>query len=107
MWEGNLDRLVRLLKHHDLLEKTVINATPWATFDKHGQPATSSSEMTPDMFNPVAEELWDLAETRGIKVARLSRDMAIADPDHKWGPAYFHYIPETYKAQIETITSMM
>lgn len=107
VWEGNLNRFVRLLEQTELLDKTVINATPWATHDKHGNEFTIDTPLSAKWWNHHVEDYLALAQSRGIKVARLNPDMAIADPDHKWGPAYYHYIPETYKAQLETISALI
>ncbi|MFK0083922.1 DUF6270 domain-containing protein [Glutamicibacter sp. NPDC090743] len=106
LWAWALGKLVKSLERNGLLEKIVINATPWATRDTSGKLFQSRSSLSPDWFNSNVEKYWRLAEDAGIKVARINQELAIADPNHKWGPAYFHYAPETYKAQLEAISTI-
>ena len=106
-WSWALDKFIALLERLNLKEKVVINATPWAILDTDGNPAKSESTSTPEWFNEQVESYWALAESRGIRVARVPQEKAIADPNHKWGPAYFHYAPETYRAQLDAITAVL
>lgn len=108
LWGDNVEQFRDDLKKLGLLEKTVINATPWAVEDKNGQPTYfESAPFTAQEFNEIVTDYWDYLEFLGVKVARVSLEDAIADPDHKWGPAYFHYVPETHKAQLDAITSLI
>lgn len=106
-WEWALGKFVETLNSLDLLDRVVVNATPWATHDSSGRPARSESTMTPDWFNPRIVRYWDAAEQHGFKVARVDPIDAVADPGHKWGPAYFHYDSRTYQAQLEAITALI
>lgn len=106
-WLWALDKWVGLLDELGLRDKTVVNATPWASVDKHGDAFVSDSSMSAEWFNSNVTAYWDAIEQAGIKVARVDPADAIADPDHKWGPAYFHYVPETYRAQLRAITSLL
>lgn len=106
-WCWALGRFLATLESLNLKEKVIVNATPWAIADKHGQPPKSSSAMRPKWFNREIQRYWQAIERAGIKVAQVSQDDAIADPDHKWGPAYFHYVSETYRAQLNAITQLL
>lgn len=106
-WTWGLYKFVDTLRATDLRGKVVINATPWATVNQKGERMESDSSMTPEWFNENVLRYWDAAETEGIKVARVSHQDAIADTEHKWGPAYFHYVPETYRAQLRAITELL
>lgn len=108
LWSQALDEFVETLKEHGLQDKIIVNGTPWAVRDKHGEPAQyPSAGMEPEWFNDTIAQYWEKIEAHGIPIARVEQDIAVADPDHKWGPAYFHYIPETYKAQLEAITALI
>lgn len=105
LWSQALEHFVALLKDTGLQDKIVVNGTPWALHDKHGQKAYfPKTGIEPEWFNTTIEQYWQLIEAHDIPVARIKQEHAIADPDHKWGPAYLHYIPETYQAQLEAIT---
>lgn len=106
-WLRALEKFVNLLNTTSLKEKTVINATPWATVDKEGKPAVSDSSLSPEWFNQSVRRYWDAAERAGIKVAYVEPKDAISDPNHKWGPAYFHYAAHTYHAQLKAIQNVM
>jgi hypothetical protein len=106
-WMWALDRHVELLTELNLKERTVVNATPRAFVDRQGNPAESDSTMSPEWFNSGIQRYWDAIADKGIKVARVPQNEAIADPEHKWGPAYFHYVNETYRAQLDAITSLV
>lgn len=106
-WTWSLYRFVDTLRETDLRGKVVINATPWATVNQKGERMESDSTMTPEWFNENVQRYWEAAEKEGIKVARVSQEQAIADTEHKWGPAYFHYVPETYRAQLGAITELL
>lgn len=106
-WSWALEKFVSLIESLNIKDKVVINATPWAMKNAAGEKFQSSSKSSPEWFNNNVSIYWELAESAGIKVARVAQEKAIADPDHKWGPAYFHYVPETYKAQLEAITSIL
>jgi|SRR5690625_335011 len=106
LWANALTKFVATLRKTGLLAKTVVNATPWAIEDKTGQQTNyPNAGMTPRFFNQTVQAYWDLIEEQGITVARVHQVDAIADPDHKWGPAYFHYAKPTYIAQLEALSA--
>lgn len=107
LWEQALQQFVALLRETGLDDKIVVNGTPWALLDKHDDTADyPDAGFEPDWFNKTVQPYWARIEYHGIPVARIAQHDAIADPDHKWGPAYFHYVPETYQAQLEAITAL-
>lgn len=106
-WTWALYKFVDTLRSTDLRGKVVINATPWATVNQKGERMEADSTMTPEWFNDNVLRYWDAAEKEGIKVARVGQEDAVADTEHKWGPAYFHYVPETYRAQLRAITALL
>lgn len=106
-WEWAFAKFQETLDQLKLRDHTIVNATPWAQYNKHGDRTQSDSDMTPEWFNGNVERYWRAIEDAGIKVARIPQAGAIADPDHQWGPAYFHYVPGTYRTQLEAITALV
>jgi|SRR5690625_1094051 len=107
LWSAALEEFVSTLKVNGLYDKIIVNGTPWALLDKHDNKADyPDAGFSPEWFNETVQPYWALAEYHGITVARISQHKAIADPDHQWGPAYFHYVPSTYEAQLEAITAI-
>lgn len=107
LWNAALEQLVAVLRNTGLDDKIVVNATPWAILDKHGDKTYyPDAGVEPEWFNETVRAYWARIEYHSIPVARVSEQDAIADPDHKWGPAYFHYVPATYTAQLEAINQL-
>lgn len=107
LWEKALGDFVAVLEETGTLDKVVVNATPWALIDNHGRPTDyPSTRIDPRWFNQTAEQYYSLIEDRRISVARVDQADAVADSDHKWGPAYFHYVPSTYRSQLDLITAL-
>src|SRR5699024_2178203 len=108
IWEAALQQFVAPLKNTALHNKIVVNGTPWPLLDKHGDEAHyPTAGFSPEWFNETVQQYWAKIEYHGIPVARVSQHDAIADPDQKWGPDYFHYVPETYQAQLEAIEQLL
>lgn len=100
LWKIALESFVNLLRDNGLLDRTLINATPWAT---HAAVPASASRWNPVDFNASVLRYWEQAAEAGIQVVRIPSKEVVADPSHKWGPAYFHYRPQTYKTQVKLI----
>lgn len=106
-WRWALGRFVALLDDLELRKKIILNATPWALRDVQGRPFVSESSIDPVWFNQAMEQYLELVEQHGISVARVPVEHVRSDPNHKWGPAYFHYAQETYQAQLREIVKLL
>lgn len=106
-WAWALGRFIETLERRGMKDRVIVNATPWARIDNTGQPMASESGLTAEWFNGHIQRYWEAIEAAGIKLARVRPEDAIADPDHKWGKAFFHYVPSTYRAQLNAITALM
>lgn len=100
IWDLALEKFVELLRNTGLLCRTFVNATPWAT---EADVSVSATRWDPHDFNRLIPRYWERAESAGIKLIHVPSKKALADPDHKWGPAYFHYQPQAYKTQVKLI----
>lgn len=107
LWHAALGQFLDTLERANLQGKVIVNATPWAVHAISGELMQTSSRMTPAWFNETIERYLEEIRIAGIKIARVNSSDAIADPEHKWGPAYFHYAPSTYRAELEAITSLL
>lgn len=87
---------VNELRAHDLLSKTLFVSTPWAT-TMHGSTVTPpASGLTPEKANVVMADYEAVIAELGVQFIRPSSETVVADPDHRWGPAAFHFVPEFY-----------
>lgn len=108
LWSGAFERFYKTLEIAGLADKIIVNGTPWALVDRYGETLSFPRlGITANFFNAAIEEYWSLVESKGIPIARVAQERAIADPDHKWGLAYFHYVPDTYVAQLEAISRLL
>lgn len=61
------------------------------------------SEVPTAVFNGRLREMTNYLEQLGFVVVRLRDDEVKAALNHKWGPAPFHYDPETYRTMISKL----
>lgn len=102
LWKAELPVLLGMLNEIGLADSIFLNATPWAVFDDAGADLGDA----PRQFNSAAERYIDAAGTAGVHVARVTQEAAVASTHHKWGPAPFHYVDDTYRAQLTEITAL-
>lgn len=105
-WEESLTKFLDLLETLQLRDKLIVNAMPWALVDNTGASPSVQSSLRPEWFNKNVERYWAAAEKRGVRLARMPQEEAIADPDHKWGPAFFHYVGASYQNQTARIAAL-
>ncbi|MDO5500664.1 MAG: DUF6270 domain-containing protein [Propionibacteriaceae bacterium] len=99
LWVRGLQELLAAAGRYGLTERIVLNATPWALVDDTGKDLGDR----PRRFNDAAQRYFSAAQGAGVTVARVAQEAAVASTTHKWGPAPFHYIENTYRAQLAAI----
>lgn len=102
LWTAELPVFLGMLDEIGLAHRVFLNATPWAVVDEAGTDLGDA----PRQFNAAAERYIAVAETAGVRVARAPQETAVASTAHKWGRAPFHYVDETYRAQLTAIASL-
>ncbi|MGO2112732.1 MAG: DUF6270 domain-containing protein, partial [Pseudoclavibacter sp.] len=95
-WARRAAAFTELLVEVDLLDRTLVLAVDWAERDSVGAPTPSSMGMSAREANAAFPRYYGLLELLGLEVLRIPAVEAIADVDHKWGVAPFHYVPEVY-----------
>lgn len=103
MWQRALPQFLVALEKNNLADKIVLNATPWALLDETGKDLGD----VPRTFNANAERYIAAADAAGVRVAHVPQVLAVARSDHKWGPAPFHFVDDTYRAQLDAITALI
>ncbi|MBO0924931.1 hypothetical protein J1G44_20235 [Cellulomonas sp. zg-ZUI199] len=86
-----------------LLPKTVLLAVPWAETSDDGSAVPRSFGVAPAEANAAFERYYSAARDAGIRVVAPPIKDVVADSQHRWGPAPFHYSRCTY----ETIASLL
>lgn len=99
LWRRALSQFVEDLSRLGMANKTRLLNVPWATRDAEGRPAPQSFGLDARRANKVMGWYARTASKR-LRPEQLlvpSHDVPIlADPQHKWGLAPFHYSPEVY-----------
>lgn len=102
LWRKGLEQLMASVERYGLSGQIILNATPWAVVNDAGEDLGD----VPREFNDSSDRYISEAESAGVSVARIPDDAVVARVDHQWGPAPFHYIDATYRAQLDRITAL-
>lgn len=96
LWQIGAIQLTEALRRRHLLERTFIVAPPWASQDSDGKPTSPSYGYSADLANAHYERYIRYAEEL-LERSRLTATDPRTDPEHRWGPAPFHYTSSTYE----------
>lgn len=86
-WSGALPRFAALLERHVPQDRTLIHRAMYASDDDEGQRANHYLAL---MYDALAKAL------PGARVITPSAEVFRAEPNHRWGPAPFHYVDDYY-----------
>lgn len=102
-WQGAASLFVEFLNLNGLKEKTIVLAPEWAERRADGVKTGKIRGASAKRYNRTYEKYYTILEQLGVPVAKIPD--TVADPNHKWGNAPFHYTLPTYRAlenEIET-----
>ena len=99
-WKKAADRLSTILGENK--KRVLVNHTPWAEYFENGEHVKYSEVPTP-VFNELLRKMTSYLKQLGFDLVELENDEVKSSPDHKWGPAPFHYHDETYRTMISRI----
>lgn len=96
LWASALNLWSRWLTHLGLADRLVLLAPRWASHLDDGTPTPSSFGTHAADHTPQAKRYYDLVRTTmvGARIIGDGIDTRSA-PDHRWGPAPFHFNDET------------
>lgn len=100
VWKKAADYLSTVLGENR--KQVLVNQTPWAEKFENGEQVPYSEVPTP-VFNELLKEMTGFLEHLGFTLVELKSNEVKSSPDHKWGPAPFHYHDETYRTMISRI----
>lgn len=104
MWSKRLKDFRALLDELDLSHRLVLLAPPWAERTVNGAPSLTSygrsAAEANALFAPYHEAI---TSTLHCPIVTLPVDETESDPEHKWGPAPFHYSAANYTALAASI----
>lgn len=105
LWKSAADVFLGRLEESRLLDRLIVNATPWALADENGEDPAGSPGTAPQRHNAAIKPCYEYLESRGVRLIRPPIERVVARVDHQWGRAPFHYVPDTYHAALELIAA--
>ncbi|PMD04977.1 DUF6270 domain-containing protein [Brevibacterium paucivorans] len=90
-FQNSVTKLARRLEMLEIKDKILVINAPWAEFDDKGEPFESYRGKAVDEVSGHIENLTAMLAEKGIRVATMPKELAVADAEHKWLRAPFHY----------------
>lgn len=97
LWRERVDAFDERLRELGLFDKTVVLEVPWALRTTEGKTTPWSMGVRAGDANKLYRRYYDYLKQTGHKFVELPVEVVLADPNHKWGLAPFHYTPEVYR----------
>lgn len=104
-WADKATELVTLLKNTGALPNVCVLNVPWAEKNTLGEPTPVSMGISATQANQLTQRYYRHLENLGVPTITVPAELAIADPNHQWGHAPFHYIPATYQYIRDALTN--
>lgn len=96
LWTAAAISFTEFLDKIGLLERTVVLQVPWALLTTEGRPTPWSMGVRARDANRNYEPYYETLHSLGHRVIQVPQEMVVADPNHRWGLAPFHYTEEVY-----------
>lgn len=77
--------------------ETIVIKSRFAEFTDQGQPVPDYAGASSARWNELYEPYFSLLEESGLQILDVPGELCIADSEHQWGVAPYHYIPEFYR----------
>ncbi|WP_309104973.1 DUF6270 domain-containing protein [Microbacterium sp.] len=97
LWRDRVALFEDRLRSLGLFDRTVALLVPWAVLTTEGKPSPWSMGVRAKDANERYEPYYALLRERGFRMVELPVDVVLADPQHRWGLAPFHYTPAVYR----------
>lgn len=102
LWIEGLERLLSSVDK----AKVVLNRIYWAEHFPDGKDASSLGWIR--RSNSQLQRLYDAVEKRcGLASIEYPAEVVIADPQHRWGVAPYHYIAAFYQHALSTLENLI
>lgn len=94
-WKAAAGEFAHELRKRDLWDKVVVIQLPWALRSRGGEDVPASMGITSSEANKKFVPYYYHLESLGFSMLKVEGEV-LGDPDHQWGLAPFHYVPEVY-----------
>ncbi|MDN5685481.1 MAG: DUF6270 domain-containing protein [Brachybacterium sp.] len=103
LWAPRAQEFVAQLKELDLFDRTRVLRIPWALVTVDGEPAPGSLGNSPAEANALYERYYEHLESLGLDCLSVDPEILVADPNHRWGLAPFHYTQAVYDSVMDQV----
>lgn len=96
LWKNAFAKFIRTAEISGLLPKIVVLEATWAAFLESGDKTPMFRDFDANKGNEQYERYYSHVRAHGLKTVRIPDSLAVGSNQHKWGPAPYHYVDETY-----------
>lgn len=97
LWAPRAEQFRDHLRELGLLDQTVVLQVPWALVTADGRETPLSMGTSAIEANEVYRRYYEHLRELGFVIIELQPLGVLADPDHRWGLAPFHYTQDVYE----------
>jgi hypothetical protein len=97
LWRESVDAFDERLRELGLFDKTIVLDVPWALRTTEGKTTPWSMGVRAVEANKNYQRYYGYLRQTGHHMIELPVEVVLADPNHKWGLAPFHYTPDVYR----------
>lgn len=103
LWAPRAERLRDVLTELGLFARTVVLRVPWALVTTEGKSTPWSMGTSAREANVAYLRYYERLDELGFRILELQPLGVLADPDHRWGLAPFHYTQDVYEEIVERV----
>lgn len=100
-WSDKATWFIEQLRTSGLLAKTRLLRVNWAETTVAGEPTPASMGVVAAEANRLYARYYEHLAAAGALTLTVPAEITHADPNHRWGLAPFHYVPEVYSYVID------
>ena len=106
LWAPQAETLHGRLQELELLSRTVVLRVPWALVTTEGKTTPWSMGTNAREANAAYHRYYEHLAQLGFRILELQPLGVLADPEHRWGLAPFHYTQDVYEEIVERVLEM-
>ena len=105
LWAPRAEKLREVLRELGLFDKTVVLRVPWALVTTEGKSTPWSMGTNAREANAAYHRYYEHLAGLGFRILELQPLGVLADPEHRWGLAPFHYTQDVYGEIMQRVLS--
>lgn len=106
LWALRAEKLRERVEELGLLSRTVVLRIPWALVTTEGKTTPWSMGTNAREANAAYHRYYEHLAGLGFRILELQPLGVLADPEHRWGLAPFHYTQDVYEEIVQRVLEM-